>query len=102
MGDGGVTLTAPEIAENGNTVPIEVSAEGASAIMVLAARQPDTGRGDVQLRPAGRRAARIDPHPPGRHAGRVAIAKLADGSFAKASKNGQSHNRRLRRLSDKE
>src|SRR5690606_19502950 len=30
--EGGVTLDAPEIAENGNTVPIRVSAEGAEEI----------------------------------------------------------------------
>jgi sulfur-oxidizing protein SoxY len=29
----GITLIAPEIAENGNTVPIEVDAPGAEAIM---------------------------------------------------------------------
>ena len=40
VGEGGVTLTAPEIAENGNTVPITVSAPGATAIMVLAAGNP--------------------------------------------------------------
>ena len=36
VAEGGVTLIAPEIAENGNTVPIEVDAEGASEILVLA------------------------------------------------------------------
>ena len=41
--DGGVNLTAPEIAENGNTVPISVSAEGATAIMLLAAGNPTPG-----------------------------------------------------------
>ena len=33
----GISLTAPEIAENGNTVPISVDAPGAVAITVLAA-----------------------------------------------------------------
>ena len=40
VGEGGVNLNAPEIAENGNTVPIEVDAPGAAAIMVLAAGNP--------------------------------------------------------------
>ncbi len=40
LGEGGIELTAPEIAENGNTVPIEVSAEGATEIMVLALGNP--------------------------------------------------------------
>ena len=36
VGSEGITLIAPEIAENGNTVPIEVNAPGAEAIIVLA------------------------------------------------------------------
>lgn len=41
MGEGGVDLVAPEIAENGNAVPIEVSAEGASSITLLADGNPE-------------------------------------------------------------
>lgn len=41
--EGGVTLTAPEIAENGNTVPISVEAEGASEIVVFALGNPVPG-----------------------------------------------------------
>ena len=37
---GVIELDAPEIAENGNTVPITVSAPGASSIMILAAGNP--------------------------------------------------------------
>lgn len=83
-GEGGITLTAPEIAENGNTVPIEVSAEGASAIMVLATGNPTPGVATFNYGPlAGSTMAstRI------RLAGTqdvVAIAKLADGSFGMA------------------
>ena len=43
MGADGITLIAPEIAENGNTVPIEVSAPGATAILVLAMGNPTPG-----------------------------------------------------------
>ena len=39
----GINLTAPEIAENGNTVPISVDAPGAVAITVLAAGNPTPG-----------------------------------------------------------
>lgn len=87
VADGGVDLDAPEIAENGNTVPIEVSAEGASAIMVLAAGNPTPGVATFNFGPlagAQRAKTRI------RLAGTqdvIAIAKLADGSFAKAQKN---------------
>lgn len=85
MADSGVELTAPEIAENGNTVPIEVSAPGAASIMVLATGNPTPAVATFNFGPlAGSQSAstRI------RLAGTqdvVAIAKLADGSFAKTS-----------------
>ena len=85
MADSGLTLTAPEIAENGNTVPIEVSAPGATAIPVLATGNPEPGVATFNFGPlAAVQAAstRI------RLAGTqdvVAVAKMADGSFAKAS-----------------
>jgi sulfur-oxidizing protein SoxY len=61
-GSDGITLIAPEIAENGNTVPIEVDAPGAEAIMLLAAGNPNPDvvppstsvrRPDVRRRPRG-------------------------------------------------
>lgn len=83
IADSGVTLTAPEIAENGNTVPIEVDAPGATAIMVLALGNPVPPVATFNFGPlAGDQSAstRI------RLAGTqdvVAIAKMADGSFAR-------------------
>ena len=41
--EGGVTIGAPEIAENGNTVPIEVMSDNARDIMILAAGNPSPG-----------------------------------------------------------
>ena len=85
VADGGVTLTAPEIAENGNTVPISVSAEGASAIMVLAMGNPTP---DVAIFNFGELAGSASASTRIRLAGTqevLAIAKLADGSFARAS-----------------
>ena len=85
LGEGGITLTAPEIAENGNTVPIEVDAPGAAEIMVLALGNPTPPVATFKFGPlAASRAAstRI------RLAGTqevVAIAKMEDGTFAKAS-----------------
>ena len=85
--DGGVTLTAPEIAENGNTVPIEVSAEGATAIMVLAAGNPTPGVATFNFGPlAGSQAAKTRIRLAGTQ-DVIAVAKMADGSFAKAQKN---------------
>lgn len=85
MADTGVTLTAPEIAENGNTVPIQVDAPGAVAIMVLATGNPTPPVATFKFGPmAANQAAstRI------RLAGTqdvVAIAKMADGSFARTA-----------------
>ena len=85
VAEGGVNLTAPEIAENGNTVPVSVEAEGASAILLLAAGNPTPGVATFNFGElAGSQAAstRI------RLAGTqevIAIAKMADGSFAKAA-----------------
>ncbi|MEO9781786.1 MAG: thiosulfate oxidation carrier protein SoxY [Sedimentitalea sp.] len=85
VAEGGVTLTAPEIAENGNTVPIEVSAPGAVSILILAASNPEPGVATFNFGPlAAEQAAstRI------RLAGTqdvIAVAKMADGSFAKAT-----------------
>ncbi len=81
----GVTLDAPEIAENGNTVPVSVSAPGAVSILVLAMGNPTPGVAQFNFGSAsGEQAAstRI------RLAGTqdvVAVAKMADGSFAQAT-----------------
>lgn len=85
VGAEGITLTAPEIAENGNTVPIEVSAPGATEILVLAMGNPTPGVATFKFGPL---AASQTASTRIRLAGTqdvVAIAKLADGSFAKAS-----------------
>jgi len=87
MGSEGVTLTAPEIAENGNTVPIEIDAPGAEAVMILAMGNPTPGVAEFKFGPLAASqsaSARI------RLAGTqdvVAVARMKDGSFAKASKN---------------
>ena len=84
--DAGIDLTAPEIAENGNTVPIEVSAPGAVSVMVLAAGNPTPPVATFNFGPLAaeqRAATRI------RLAGTqdvIAVAKMADGSFAKSTK----------------
>lgn len=81
---GDLTLTAPEIAENGNTVPIEVDAPGAESILILAAGNPSPDVGTFNFGPlSGSQMAstRI------RLAGTqdiVAVAKMSDGSFQQA------------------
>ncbi|MBV0912772.1 thiosulfate oxidation carrier protein SoxY [Anianabacter salinae] len=80
-GSGGITLTAPEIAENGNTVPIEVSAPGAVSIAVFAAGNPTPAVATFNFGPL---AASQSASTRIRLAGTqdvVAVAKMADGSF---------------------
>lgn len=85
VGADGITLIAPEIAENGNTVPIEVDAPGAEAIIVLAAGNPTPAVAEFKfgpLAPSQHAATRI------RLAGTqdvIAIARMPDGSFVQAS-----------------
>ena len=85
--DDGITLIAPEIAENGNTVPIEVMAPGAAAIIVFAAGNPNPDVCTFNFGPlAGSQSAstRI------RLAGEqevIAIARMPDGTFKQARQN---------------
>jgi sulfur-oxidizing protein SoxY len=82
----GITLTAPEIAENGNTVPVAVDAPGASAIMILAAGNPTPGVATFhfgELAGAHMASTRIRLS---KTQDVVAIAKLADGSFVRVSR----------------
>ena len=85
--EGGVTLDAPEIAENGNTVPVSVGAEGATAILLLAAGNPSAGVAQFNF---GALASATEASTRIRLAGTqdlVAVAKMADGSFAMAKRN---------------
>lgn len=83
--EGGIELTAPEIAENGNTVPVAVSAPGAVSIIIIADGNPNPDVVTFNFGPlSGSQSAstRI------RLAGTqevIAIAKMADGSFARAA-----------------
>ena len=85
VGEGGITLTTPEIAENGNTVPVSVEAPGAVAIMMLAAGNPSPEVGTFTFGPL---AAKQSASTRIRLAGTqevIAIAKMADGSFKRAA-----------------
>lgn len=85
VGSGDIKLTAPEIAENGNTVPIEVSSGSAVEIMVLATGNPTPAVATFKF---GKLAASRSASTRIRLAGTqdvVAIAKLEDGSFVQAS-----------------
>lgn len=82
-----VKLDAPEIAENGNTVPVAVDAPGASEVLVLAPGNPAPGVAIFKFGAlAGSQAASTRIRL-AQTQDIVAIAKLADGSFARASSN---------------
>lgn len=84
-GDGGVTIKAPEIAENGNVVPVEVDAPGAAEILLLAPGNPSAGVCTVKFGPAAgsqRISTRIRL---AKSQDVSAVAKMADGSFIMAA-----------------
>ena len=81
VGEGGITLTAPEIAENGNVVPVEVEAAGAEEIAIVAPGNPSSHIASVKFGPkAGtqRLSTRIRL---AKSQDVTAVAKMADGSF---------------------
>ncbi|MFT6451858.1 MAG: sulfur-oxidizing protein SoxY [Halocynthiibacter sp.] len=85
IGEGGITLTAPEIAENGNTVPIRVDAPGAVSITVLATGNPTPKVATFNFGPlAGAQAASTRIRL-AKTQDLVAIAKMPDGTFTRAS-----------------
>jgi len=83
--DGGVEVTAPEIAENGNTVPISVSAPGAVSILVLASGNPAPRVIEFGFGP---RSGSSSAATRCRLAGTqniIALAKMADGSVMRGT-----------------
>ena len=86
VAEGGVEIGAPEIAENGNTVPVQVSADGASSILLVAAGNP---RPEVATVRFGKLAASSAASTRIRLAQTQdlgAVAKMPDGSFTQASR----------------
>ena len=84
VAEGAIELTAPEIAENGNTVPVSVTAPGAVSIMLLATGNPTPAVATFNFGPmAGARsgATRIRL---AKTQDVVAVAKMEDGSFRQA------------------
>lgn len=83
--DGGIDLVAPEIAENGNTVPISVSAPGAVSIMIVSEGNPNPGVATFHFGAGAESAAATRIRLAGTQ-NLVAVAKMADGSFVKAAR----------------
>ncbi len=85
VGSEGITLTAPEIAENGNTVPIAVSAPGATSIMLLASGNPTPAVCTVNFGPAAGSQSVSTRIRLAKTQDVVALAKMADGSVVQTS-----------------
>lgn len=85
VGEGGITLNAPEIAENGNTVPIEVSAPGAVSIAVYAAGNPVPAVATFNFGPLAASQSASTRIRLAKTQDVVAVAKMADGSFVQTS-----------------
>ena len=82
---GGVDIGAPEIAENGNTVPIEVSADGAASIMILAAGNPLPGVATFNFGPLAASRSGSTRIRLAKSQDIIAVAKMEDGTFRKTS-----------------
>ena len=84
--DGGVDIGAPEIAENGNTVPVEVAAEGAVSILLLAAGNPNPGVATFNFGPLSAASEAKTRIRLATSQDLIAVAKMNDGSFAMAKR----------------
>jgi sulfur-oxidizing protein SoxY len=78
---GAIELDAPEIAENGNTVPITVSAPGASSIMILAAGNPVPAVATFNFGPMSAARSGSTRIRLAKSQDVIAVAKMEDGSF---------------------
>ena len=83
-GTTGITLTAPEIAENGNTVPVAVDAPGAVSIMLLALGNPEPAVATFNFGPAAGSQMASTRIRLAKTQDVLAVAKMADGSFVQA------------------
>ncbi len=84
--EGGIDLGTPEIAENGNTVPVEVSAEGATDIVLLATANPNPGVVTFHFGALAGSSAASTRIRLAKTQDVLAIAKMGDGSFRMASR----------------
>jgi len=84
-GADGITLTAPEIAENGNTVPVSVNAPGAVAIALFASGNPTPSVVTFTFGPAAGSQMASTRIRLSKTQDVIAVAKMADGSFVQAS-----------------
>lgn len=85
--EGGVTLTAPEIAENGNTVPIGVDAPGAKSVTIFADGNPVPAVATFKFGPLSASRSASTRIRLAKTQNVVALAEMEDGSFKIAKAN---------------
>jgi len=83
-GEGGITITAPEIAENGNAVPVTVEAPGATEIVMVATDNPTPGIGRFRFMEGAGAAMFATRIRLGGTQDILAVARFPDGRLAKA------------------
>ncbi|WP_299845263.1 thiosulfate oxidation carrier protein SoxY [uncultured Paracoccus sp.] len=81
----GVTLDLPEVAENGFSVPVSIDAPGATEILLLAPENPWPQVARFRLGPLSGQQAVSTRIRLARTQEVIALARLADGSLARAS-----------------
>lgn len=91
VGSGVLTLDAPEIAENGNTVPIGVNVDMdgdvyPEAVMILADGNPSPGVATFMFTPNSGEATASTRIRLAKTQDVIAVAKMSDGSFAQDTK----------------
>ena len=84
VGEGAITLTAPEIAENGNTVPIGVDAPGAVAVAILADGNPLPDVATFKFGPMSAARSATTRIRLAKTQNVIAIAQMEDGTFQMA------------------
>ncbi|WP_319546664.1 thiosulfate oxidation carrier protein SoxY [Ruegeria conchae] len=87
LAEGAVTIDAPEIAENGNTVPIGVDAPGAVAVTLFADGNPLPNVATFKFGPLSASRSASTRIRLAKTQNVIAIAQMEDGSFQKASAN---------------
>ncbi|NNU79250.1 thiosulfate oxidation carrier protein SoxY [Halovulum dunhuangense] len=84
--DGEIELTTPEIAENGNTVPVSVAAPGAAMIAIFADGNPEAEVAVFTFGPlAGSQAASTRIRL-AQTQNVIAVAQMGDGSFRRVAR----------------
>ena len=87
VGAGDIELTAPEIAENGNTVPIGVDAPGAKSITIFADGNPVPAVATFKFGPLSASRSASTRIRLAKTQNVVALAEMEDGSFKIAKAN---------------